>query len=103
MRSHKAALALVRAHVNEWDPVGLVGAGCPNDEYDCISMHIISLLSRRVSDADFLDWARSEIPGHFGTALVRDSRQTRRFLRKLRAEWDVAGIQLAPKRRARRA
>lgn len=52
--------------LNEWDPIGVVGDGSPDDEYECLVDPILARLrddadSRRISD--FLE---VELPAHFG-------------------------------------
>lgn len=32
----KRRFAELRALVNEWDPIGLIEAGAPEDEFDCL-------------------------------------------------------------------
>ena len=92
MPARKTALELVRSHVNEWDPIGLVSMGSPLDEYDCISMHLIGMLSRNARDSEIHRWLEAEIPEHFGVARAKDTDRDRLFLAKLRVAWQAANI-----------
>ncbi len=80
----KKEFAIVRTQVNEWDPIGLMASGCPEDEYDCITQRLISLLHRFASDHEIQDWLQRFIPDHFGVALSAD---VATFLRGLRGSW----------------
>ena len=33
--------------INEWDPIGLIRGGAPEDEYDCLSTQLLSLITQR--------------------------------------------------------
>jgi hypothetical protein len=54
------------AMVNEWDPVGLIAAGAPNDEYDCIVGDVLRALERGDSEAALAHYLKEHIGDHFG-------------------------------------
>jgi hypothetical protein len=53
--------------VNGWDPVGLLAAGAPRSEYDCVIDELLGLLSRKATEAEIARFLEQEIADHFGT------------------------------------
>ncbi len=53
--------------VNGWDPIGLLEAGAPRDEYDCVIDKLLGLLSRKTTKEEIADFLDREIADHFGT------------------------------------
>jgi hypothetical protein len=60
----------VKKAIDEWDPIGLLGMGCPDDEYDPEIRDIVRLLSE-INSLDelavgiqkvFIKWFEEEIP-----------------------------------------
>jgi hypothetical protein len=64
--------AELRELVNSWDPVGLIEAGLPEDEYDCVVGPILRRLEERQNAAAIAAFLDSEFCDHFG-AVARDS------------------------------
>ncbi len=55
--------------VNEWDPVGFIRGGAPDDEYDCISVHLINLLKNQNTSDEIYDFIVNELDSHFGMGI----------------------------------
>lgn len=60
----------VKEVIDEWDPIGLLGMGCPDDEYDPEIKDIVLLLSN-IESVDklavkiqkvFIKWFEEELP-----------------------------------------
>lgn len=64
--------------VNGWDPVGLLAAGAPRNEYDCIVDELLGILSRQSSVEEVTAFLESEISEHFGM----DAKGADQFARK---------------------
>lgn len=60
---------LVRRFVNEWDPVGLLACGAPDDEYDCITHRVLSALHNGNGLQAISEGLLAFIPGHFGSSV----------------------------------
>lgn len=56
--------AVIEKLVNEWDPIGFIKGGAPDDEYDCISVHLINLLK-----ADIYEFIVHELDHHCGMGI----------------------------------
>jgi len=54
--------------LNGWDPAGLLQAGAPRDEYDCIVDSLLDLLSRNPGKEEVAAFLDREISERFGTA-----------------------------------
>ncbi|MEN6412500.1 MAG: hypothetical protein ABFC84_07025 [Veillonellales bacterium] len=52
--------------VNEWDPVGLISGGAPEDEYDCLTMQILFLLHEGKDTEEIQGFIIDELDEHFG-------------------------------------
>jgi hypothetical protein len=52
--------------LNGWDPAGLLAAGAPRDEYDCVVDKVLSALSHGGSREEIVELLDSEILEHFG-------------------------------------
>ncbi|WP_422657524.1 phosphotransferase [Paenibacillus sp. EC2-1] len=59
----------VQELVNEWDPVGLIGGGAPDDEYDCITIQLIDLLKQGANQAEIFEYIIHELDDHFGMGI----------------------------------
>lgn len=55
--------------VNEWDPIGLIAGGAPNDEYDCITVQLISLLKQEKNQNDIYEFIIHELDYHLGMGI----------------------------------
>jgi hypothetical protein len=54
--------------LNGWDPVGLLWAGAPRNEYDGIVDALLGLLSRNATKGEVVAFLEREISERFGTA-----------------------------------
>jgi hypothetical protein len=52
--------------VNEWDPVGLISGGAPEDEYDCLTTQILFLLREGKDTIEIQKFIIEELDEHFG-------------------------------------
>jgi len=57
--------AELRALVNTWDPIGLIAAGAPEDEYECIVGPLMRMLEERTSQAMMSSFLLREFDEHF--------------------------------------
>ena len=55
--------------INTWDPIGLVGGGAPDDEYDCITVQLITLLEQGKSQNDIYEFIIHELDDHFSMGI----------------------------------
>ncbi|MEK3966290.1 hypothetical protein [Paenibacillus sp. FSL H7-0323] len=69
--------------VNAWDPIGLIGGGAPKDEYDCITVQLISMLSKGRGQNDIYEFIIHELDDHFGMGIDSiSSEYMERFIKK---------------------
>jgi len=61
--------AELRALVNKWDPIGLIEAGAPEDEYECIVGPLMRMLEDRSSQAAMSSFLSKEFDEHFGVPI----------------------------------
>jgi hypothetical protein len=81
-------LSGLRVVLNDWDPIGVVGADSdgPEDEYDCLRWPLVSRFQRDASRTEVGDFLRTELHDHFGLdVLVTD-----KLLDQLFAWWETA-------------
>jgi hypothetical protein len=52
--------------LNGWDPAGLLQAGAPRDEYDCVVDQLLSELARGAGRDEVTQFLEREIGAHFG-------------------------------------
>src|SRR3989441_8917253 len=50
----------------EWDPIGVMSAGAPRDEYYCLIGPLLTLLQSGGTATDIQSCLRKEMVGHFG-------------------------------------
>jgi hypothetical protein len=62
----KAEYLEIEKMVNEWDPLNLVKHGAPQDEYDCLSTQLLSLLHKGAQINELNDFVNKELYEHFG-------------------------------------
>jgi hypothetical protein len=62
----RPVLAL-RALLNSWDPIGVVGHGAPPDEYDCMIAPVLDLLESGADADGIARFLRDELEEHFGS------------------------------------
>jgi hypothetical protein len=67
--------------VNKWDPLGLIKIGSPEDEYDCLSDKVYSMLNRNVQEEAMITEIALEFENHFGCPVKPES--IRIFAKKL--------------------
>lgn len=51
--------------INEWDPIGLISGGAPKDEYDCITVQLITLLKNGKTEVEIYNFIIRELDDHF--------------------------------------
>lgn len=66
--SAKQIMREMRDLINQWDPIGLLEMGAPDDEYECLVGPVLTRLSKRSSPQDLAVWLKSHITDHFGLA-----------------------------------
>jgi len=64
----KKRYADLRSLVAEWDPLGLIDAGSPQDEYDCLVGPVFRRLEDGESPERIAAYLDAHIPEHFGLA-----------------------------------
>jgi hypothetical protein len=62
--------------VNDWDPVGLIGSGAPDDEYSCLTGQIISALYKGSTLDELTTIVKQELSDHFGYDLTDIERRS---------------------------
>lgn len=69
--------------INTWDPIGLVGSGAPDDEYDCITVQLIVLLEQGKSQNEIYEFIIHELDDHFSMGIDSISNDYReQFIKK---------------------
>jgi hypothetical protein len=63
--------------VNSFDPISLIEGGAPDDEYDCLTEHILSYVYKKKTKTEMEDLVRHEIEHHFG--LVVEEKYKEKF------------------------
>ena len=58
---------VVRSLVNKFDPCGLINAGAPSDEYDCMNGGVLRMVYDGKPRQEIKDYMVNEIEHHFGT------------------------------------
>ncbi len=61
----------VRRLLLEWDFLGVVSAGAPADEYDCLIWPLTRMLGQDRPDDEIAEFLCAEATGHFGVAMSR--------------------------------
>jgi hypothetical protein len=65
-RQSRARWRELRDLINAWDPIGLIAAGAPADEYDCVVGPTIGLLEQRTSPERIATFLLRNFEDHFG-------------------------------------
>ena len=73
----------LRELVNEWDPIGLISMGCPEDEYECLLDLLMRQLEASHKPKLIAQDLFTHISNHFG--LSPDKRKTLKFVEKASA------------------
>lgn len=60
----------LRGFMNEWDPLGLIDAGAPPEEYDYITGPLMRRLEERVGEAAVAAYVAAAFEEHFGAHLT---------------------------------
>jgi hypothetical protein len=56
----------LRALLNGWDPISIVGDRRPDDEYDCLLWPLMRLLEGGATARDLMHYLEQELTEHFG-------------------------------------
>jgi hypothetical protein len=67
--------------LNKFDPSGLIGAGAPEDEYDCLTHKILSNINKNKDDLRTI--ILNEIVNHFGTTDINTLTNNIKFNQEL--------------------
>jgi hypothetical protein len=59
-------VAALRELLNAWDPIGVVGGGGPQDEYDCLIAPMLDQLEGGAESPELAAFLRFELDDHFG-------------------------------------
>lgn len=76
---YKADFKNVQDFVNAFDPCGLIEGGAPDDEYDCLTSHLVNGVYTNKSRQELKDVILHEIEHHFGTpdlSIIEDPYKT---------------------------
>ena len=68
-KKYKRIFKPMQDHVNEWDPIGLISGGAPEDEYDCLTSQLIILLEEGKTDEEIYIYIIRELDDHFGMGI----------------------------------
>ena len=74
----------LRARLVEWDPIGAVGAGAPEDEYDCVVWPLLRQLDEGATARNLASYLVAEFNDHFGVRV----QHAKEFARATRAWYD---------------
>ncbi|NJC87409.1 MAG: hypothetical protein FIB02_02585 [Desulfuromonas sp.] len=58
--------------INQWDPIGLIALGCPDDEYECLAVEIMQMLDAGATAQHLAAEMAIHLPEHFGATVKRD-------------------------------
>ena len=81
----RAQLRALVTLLNEWDPAGLIAAGAPADEYECLAGPLLSRLARDASPGEIGTWLQMQLTEHFGCGSPSVERFARRVTRWYRS------------------
>lgn len=56
----------LRQLVNQWDPIGLISMGAPEDEYECVVGPVLRMLESSESPGAISSYLEAEFAEHFG-------------------------------------
>ncbi|MCY9512621.1 hypothetical protein [Paenibacillus apiarius] len=56
----------LKAIVDEWDPLGLLALGAPDDEYDCLTIHMVELYESQLDMLEMAERLEQCMEDHFG-------------------------------------
>jgi hypothetical protein len=60
----------LRSLMNDWDPIGLIEAGAPADEYECVVGPLLRMLEERAPVGAIAKYLASEFEEHFGVPIT---------------------------------
>ena len=63
----------LRCLVNEWDPIGLISAGAPEDEYECVVGPVLRMLETSETPEAIGAYLQGEFAEHFGMSGIAAS------------------------------
>ena len=58
----------LRGAVNDWDPIGLIELGSPEDEYECLVGPLMRMLEKDSCPEEIASYLTKHIPDHFGVS-----------------------------------
>ena len=79
----------LQARVVEWDPLGVVAAGAPEDEYHCVTAPLLRMLAEGATERQIASYLKSDFNDHFGVRV----QHAREFARATRAWFDRASAE----------
>jgi hypothetical protein len=79
--------AQLRSLINEWDPIGLIEAGSPNDEYECIVGPLLRRLEERAGETAIAAFLAAEFDEHFGSPISDSSSFAERAIVWYETDW----------------
>jgi hypothetical protein len=85
----KRLFAELRARLVEWDPIGAVAAGAPEDEYDCVAETVLGMLAEGATYRELASYLNSEFNDYFGVRV----QHAREFALAARAWYDRSGAE----------
>ena len=60
----------LRSLVNDWDPIGLISAGAPPDEYECVVGPLLRMLEESAPQKEIASYLSNEFADHFGVPVA---------------------------------
>ncbi len=79
--------AELRTLVNEWDPIGLIEAGAPVDEYECIVGPLLRQLEEGTTERQIAEYLSHELTEHFSVRVVETAEFTARAKSWYEEKW----------------
>jgi len=76
----------LQARVVEWDPLGVVAAGAPEDEYDCVTGPLLRMLAEGATEREIESYLNSDFNDNFGVRV----QHARQFAQATRAWYNRA-------------
>lgn len=77
----------LRSLVNEWDPIGLIAAGAPLDEYECVTGPLLRMLEERAGTETIANYLATEFAEHFGVPITDAAAFSKRASSWYDARW----------------
>lgn len=77
----------LRGLINQWDPIGLISAGAPEDEYECVTGPVLRMLETSESAEAIAAYLETEFAEHFGMPAVGASGFAQQAAQWYRERW----------------